>query len=109
MPVPRGDALDESFDVDAWYSVQRDLDRMAIAAYYFLIDHPERTSANVEEIISSTARTEYVEARKAVKDRWGTPVRIDYRWGSDLTVRSAGPDRKFDTEDDRRLSTTTWQ
>lgn len=99
----------EPFDVGTWQEINRDLDTMARAAYVFLLDNPDRTSATVEEIVSGTTRTEYMEARSVVRDRWGTPVRIEFRAGSDLTVRSAGPDRKFESEDDWRVSTTNWQ
>ena len=37
-------------------------------------------------------------------DRWGTPFRFHQLSGSQMEVRSAGPDRKFATEDDAVLT-----
>lgn len=37
-------------------------------------------------------------------DRWGTPLRFHQLSGTRMEVRSAGPDRKFGTEDDAVLT-----
>lgn len=37
-------------------------------------------------------------------DRWGTPFRFHQLSGTQMEVRSAGPDRKFATEDDAMLT-----
>ena len=37
-------------------------------------------------------------------DRWGTPLRFHQLSGTQMEVRSAGPDRKFGTDDDAMLT-----
>jgi hypothetical protein len=37
-------------------------------------------------------------------DRWGTPLRFHQISGTQMEIRSAGPDRKFATEDDALLA-----
>ena len=37
-------------------------------------------------------------------DRWGTPLRFHQLSGTQMEVRSAGPDRKFGTDDDATLT-----
>ncbi len=41
-----------------------------------------------------------INARGELCDRWGTPFRFHQLSGEKMEVRSAGPDRKFATEDD---------
>lgn len=41
-----------------------------------------------------------VNARGELCDRWGTPFRFHQLSGSQMEVRSAGPDRRFATDDD---------
>jgi hypothetical protein len=41
-----------------------------------------------------------VNARGELCDRWGTPLRFHQVSGQQMEIRSAGPDRKFSTEDD---------
>ena len=41
-----------------------------------------------------------VNAQGELCDRWGTPFRFHQLSGSKMEIRSAGPDRKFATEDD---------
>ena len=41
-----------------------------------------------------------VNAEGELCDRWGTPFRFHQLSGSKMEIRSAGPDRKFATEDD---------
>lgn len=43
-----------------------------------------------------------VNERGELCDRWGTPFRFHQLSGSHMEIRSAGPDRKFATEDDAR-------
>ncbi|MSU47855.1 MAG: hypothetical protein EXS37_01965 [Opitutus sp.] len=41
-----------------------------------------------------------INARGDLCDRWGTPYRFHQISGRQMEIRSAGPDRKFGTEDD---------
>jgi hypothetical protein len=41
-----------------------------------------------------------VNARGELCDRWGTPLRFHQVSGQQMEMRSAGPDRKFSTDDD---------
>ncbi|MBL9202579.1 MAG: hypothetical protein JNL39_18855 [Opitutaceae bacterium] len=41
-----------------------------------------------------------INARGELVDRWGTPFRFHQVSGSQMEIRSAGPDRKFKTNDD---------
>lgn len=41
-----------------------------------------------------------IDARGELCDRWGTPFRFHALSGQQMEVRSAGPDRKFGSEDD---------
>lgn len=45
-----------------------------------------------------------VNERGELCDRWGTPFRFHQLSGTQMEVRSAGPDRKFATEDDALLT-----
>jgi hypothetical protein len=45
-----------------------------------------------------------INARGELCDRWGTPFRFHQLSGQHMEIRSAGPDRKFLTEDDALLS-----
>lgn len=45
-----------------------------------------------------------VNERGELCDRWGTPFRFHQLSGTQMEVRSAGPDRKFATEDDAVLT-----
>lgn len=45
-----------------------------------------------------------LNARGELCDRWGTPFRFHQLSGSQMEVRSAGPDRKFGTDDDATLT-----
>ena len=44
-----------------------------------------------------------INAAGELCDRWGTPFRFHQLSGTQMEVRSAGPDRKFGTADDVRL------
>lgn len=41
---------------------------------------------------------------RSENDQWGTPFRLDRSSESSWAVRSAGPDKKFDTDDDVRVA-----
>lgn len=41
-----------------------------------------------------------INARGELCDRWGTPFRLHQVSGTDMEIRSAGPDRRFGTADD---------
>ncbi len=43
-----------------------------------------------------------INAQGELCDRWGTPFRFHQLSGEHMEIRSAGPDRKFATEDDGR-------
>jgi hypothetical protein len=45
-----------------------------------------------------------VNAKGELCDRWGTPFRFHQLSGTQMEIRSAGPDRKFATPDDAELS-----
>jgi hypothetical protein len=45
-----------------------------------------------------------LNARGELCDRWGTPLRFHQLSGTQMEVRSAGPDRKFGTDDDAMLT-----
>jgi hypothetical protein len=45
-----------------------------------------------------------INARGELCDRWGTPFRLHQLSGQHMEIRSAGPDRKFLTDDDAVLS-----
>jgi hypothetical protein len=43
------------------------------------------------------------EADDRLRDEWGTPYRIQFPDAGTIEIRSAGPDTKFDTADDKQL------
>jgi hypothetical protein len=45
-----------------------------------------------------------INARGELCDRWGTPFRFHQLSGTQMEIRSAGPDRKFGTADDAELT-----
>ena len=45
-----------------------------------------------------------INAAGELCDRWGTPFRFHQLSGTQMEIRSAGPDRKFGTDDDVSLS-----
>jgi len=45
-----------------------------------------------------------INARGELCDRWGTPFRFHQLSGTQMEIRSAGPDRKFGTADDAGFS-----
>ena len=45
-----------------------------------------------------------IDARGELVDRWGTPFRFHQLSGTQMEIRSAGPDRKFGTADDAEYS-----
>jgi len=45
-----------------------------------------------------------INARGELVDRWGTPFRFHQLSGTQMEIRSAGPDRKFGTTDDAEFS-----
>ena len=45
-------------------------------------------------------RLRAINGRGELCDRWGTPIRFHQVSGTDMELRSAGPDRKFGTADD---------
>ena len=45
-----------------------------------------------------------INARGELCDRWGTPFRFHQLSGTQMEIRSAGPDRKFGTADDASFS-----
>ena len=58
------------------------------------------TGANRLELALIPKKHPAVNARGELCDRWGTPFRFHQLSGEQMEIRSAGPDRKFATEDD---------
>jgi hypothetical protein len=79
------------------------------AAYYYMIDNPERTSATTAEVTARNTRPEYERARKAATDPWGKEIRLRFRSQWFIVATSAGPDGLFDNDDDLSANTGGWQ
>jgi len=45
-----------------------------------------------------------IDSRGELCDRWGTPFSFHQLSGTQMEIRSAGPDRKFHTDDDAVLT-----
>ncbi|HVU34290.1 MAG TPA: hypothetical protein VHE61_12705 [Opitutaceae bacterium] len=45
-----------------------------------------------------------INSRGELCDRWGTPFRFHQLSGTEMEIRSAGPDRKFGTKDDAEFA-----
>ncbi len=58
------------------------------------------TGANRLELALIPKGHPAINAKGELCDRWGTPFRFHQLSGEQMEIRSAGPDRKFATEDD---------
>lgn len=58
------------------------------------------TGANRLELALIPKNHPAINAKGELCDRWGTPFRFHQLSGEQMEIRSAGPDRKFATEDD---------
>lgn len=58
------------------------------------------TGANPANFVFLSPRHRALNARGELCDRWGTPFRFHQLSGTQMEIRSAGPDRKFATPDD---------
>jgi hypothetical protein len=58
------------------------------------------TGDNPAKFVFISPRHRAVNARGELCDRWGTPFRFHPVSGTQMEIRSAGPDRKFATPDD---------
>lgn len=58
------------------------------------------TGDNPAKFVFISLRHRAVNARGELCDRWGTPFRFHQVSGTQMEIRSAGPDRKFATADD---------
>jgi hypothetical protein len=58
------------------------------------------TGTNELKFAFIPARHPAINRRGELCDRWGTPFRFHQLSGRSMEIRSAGPDRKFGTEDD---------
>ena len=67
-------------------------------------DNAEITAAltgdNPAKFVFISPRHRAINARGELCDRWGTPFRFHALSGTQMEIRSAGPDRKFATPDD---------
>lgn len=61
------------------------------------------TGANRLELALIPKKHPAINAKGELCDRWGTPFRFHQLSGEQMEIRSAGPDRKFATEDDAIL------
>lgn len=60
------------------------------------------TGANRLEFALIPPKHPAINAEGELCDRWGTPFRFHQISGEEMEIRSAGPDRRFATEDDAR-------
>lgn len=58
------------------------------------------TGENPAKFVFISPRHPAINARGELCDRWGTPFRFHQISGTQMEIRSAGPDRKFATPDD---------
>ena len=58
------------------------------------------TGENPAHFVFISPRHRALNARGELCDRWGTPFRFHQLSGTQMEIRSAGPDRKFATPDD---------
>ena len=58
------------------------------------------TGANPVQFVFISPRHRAINSRGQLCDRWGTPFRFHQVSGTQMEIRSAGPDRTFATEDD---------
>ena len=58
------------------------------------------TGENPAHFVFLSPRHRALNARGELCDRWGTPFRFHQLSGTQMEIRSAGPDRKFATPDD---------
>jgi len=58
------------------------------------------TGENPAKFVFISPRHRAINARGELCDRWGTPFRFHQVSGTQMEIRSAGPDRKFATPDD---------
>ena len=67
-------------------------------------ENPEITAAlagdNPAKFAFLSPRHRAINARGELCDRWGTPFRFHQVSGTQMEIRSAGPDKKFGTPDD---------
>jgi hypothetical protein len=61
------------------------------------------TGANPANFVFISPRHRAINARGELCDRWGTPFRFHQISGTQMEIRSAGPDRKFATADDAQF------
>lgn len=62
------------------------------------------TGENVHRFAFIPRRHRAINAQGELCDRWGTPFRFHQLSGRQMEIRSAGPDRKFGTQDDATSS-----
>ncbi|MCX6952877.1 MAG: hypothetical protein NTV51_12035 [Verrucomicrobia bacterium] len=62
------------------------------------------TGANPAKFVFLSPRHRAINARGELCDRWGTPFRFHQLSGTQMEIRSAGPDRKFATADDAEFN-----
>lgn len=62
------------------------------------------TGANPAKFVFISPRHRAINARGELCDRWGTPFRFHQVSGTQMEIRSAGPDRKFATGDDAEFA-----
>ena len=71
-------------------------------------DNAEITAAltgdNPAKFVFISPRHRALNARGELCDRWGTPFRFHALSGTQMEIRSAGPDRKFATPDDAEFA-----
>ncbi len=61
------------------------------------------TGANPVQFVFISPRHRAINARGELCDRWGTPFRFHQVSGTQMEIRSAGPDRTFATPDDAQF------
>jgi hypothetical protein len=61
------------------------------------------TGENPAKFVFISPRHRAINARGELCDRWGTPFRFHQVSGTQMEIRSAGPDRKFATPDDAQF------
>ena len=55
---------------------------------------------NAREIVFIKVAPRFIDADGAVCDDWGTPFQLEFSGDTNVVVRSAGPDRQWNTKDD---------
>jgi hypothetical protein len=112
-PAPAGSAIADALNAPAG-TLRRDLEILDELFGAFHTNFPRLgnpvgenaeitaalTGENPARFVFLSPRHRALNARGELCDRWGTPFRFHQLSGTQMEIRSAGPDRKFATPDD---------